>query len=105
MSYNFDFRTASKTAAKQRIVQEMQNVVDQQPCHHKDLHAAIVVAHAYIDMLADKSAYHDLQVNVHGSVGYEWSSDDPYAQASDALFTSASVGVSAFWVARTTQED
>lgn len=103
MSYSFDFTAPSKAEAKHRVTRELKNIADQQPSHHKDHHATVVAAHAFIDMLADDPAM-DVQVHVHGSVGWHWESDDPHALGPNARFTNASVAVSAWHTIRITKD-
>lgn len=94
MSYSFDFTVATKEEAKARVASELDAVVSVQPVHAQDRDAALATAVAFIDLLADDDAQ-DIRVNVHGSVGYQWSLD---ADASEAPLSQASLGVSAWHV-------
>lgn len=98
MSYSFQFFAATKDEAKAQLEKEFDNVVAAQPVHAQDRAAAIASAHAFIDLVtldADKG----LQVAVHGSVSYAWTS--PETDASTVPLHGGSVGVSVYQTAKT----
>jgi len=94
MSYSFAFVAPTKSAAKTQVIKEMKAVVDAQPGHKKDYHAAVVSAHAYIDMLADDPQRH-VSVAIYGSVSWHFNPHDYNGTGDDLDFTNASINVSA----------
>jgi len=49
--------------------------------------------------LADKPEQ-DIQVSMHGALGWEWSKEDPHGLDRSPAFSSASFGISAYHTAR-----
>jgi hypothetical protein len=93
MSYSFNIRAATKTAAKAAVAIKMAEVVSNQPSHALDQAQALATANAFIDLLPDNEAM-DLSVSVNGSVGWTGS------YGGDHVFTAASIGVSAYFVTK-----
>lgn len=90
MSYSFSVNAASKAEAKQKIATAFDSVVASQPSHAADREAALAAGGAFIDLLTDPAGDQQIQVSMHGSLGWRrWRHDDPKA------FTGAGVGVSA----------
>lgn len=96
MSYSFNVRAASKALAKEAVAVELEKVVANQPSHRVDHVQALAAASAFIDVLANDDA-RDVSVSVNGSVGWSGQLSDE-----DPTFSSASVSVSAYLVARET---
>lgn len=88
MSYSFNFTAETKAQAKQRVITELDQVVQQQPIHSTDREQAQSAAHAFIDLVPEPGADECIYVNVNGSVG--WSGSQEAANVK-----SASVNVSA----------
>lgn len=95
MSYSFNIRAADKAAAKAAVAAEMAKVVETQPDHAVDQAAALAVAGTQIDLLKDEPDM-DVAVSMNGSIGW-------IAQPSAQNLTTASVGVSAYYVMREQQ--
>lgn len=99
MSFSFDIVAENAAQAKARVVTAMEDVARGQPAHEKDKQAAITVAHAYIDMLAVDPT-HDIHVNMHGSVMYQYSPEylANGGSTDEKPYFQVSVGVSAYHV-------
>lgn len=95
MSYSFSVSAATKADAKQKIEEAFANVVAGQPSHAADRDAAIAAAGAFVDILTEPADGQEVQVSLHGSLG--WHHDAPEA------FTGAGVGVSASLRAKATE--
>jgi hypothetical protein len=93
MSYSFTVRAASKADVKQLVATELDKVVANQPSHEVDRAQAESAACAFVDALPDDDTK-DVQVNVHGSIG--WSG----TWGVDHVVSHASIGVSASTVKR-----
>lgn len=89
MSYSFTVAAADKAAAKQRISEEFDRVVHQQPSHAADRDAAVAVGQAFVDALRDPGAGEEIHVNMYGSVG--WKHDEPGALTSAGVTANASI--------------
>lgn len=69
MSFSFNVTAATKAQAKVRVSEEMAKVLSYCVEHAHDLHAAIAVGHAYIDLLKEDPTK-DICVSMYGSLGY-----------------------------------
>jgi hypothetical protein len=97
MSYSFNGRAATKTAAKEFVAAELAKVISSQPIHVRDRDQAQAAANAFIDLVEDDDTK-DVSVSVNGSVGWNLSLA-PGAESSHPL-TAAAVSVSAYLVAK-----
>jgi hypothetical protein len=100
MSYSFQFRAANKVEALQRARGEFDAIVEFQPAHQQDRAIALATVANFLAALSDDDSK-DIQVNVHGSVSWEWV---PEEVASKVPLTHASVGVSVHHVAKGSQD-
>lgn len=85
MSYSFNVRAATVTAALEQIAAELDKVVASQPIHAKDRDQAFNAVKAFARLLPENTDGHDVVVSMHGSVGTDGSEN----------ITGAGVGVSA----------
>lgn len=90
MSYSFSVRGATKAIALQNVVAQLDEVVAAQPIHAADRSQAQAAAIAFLALVPDDAGDQDFFVSVHGSVGWQ----------GDNVIISASVGVSAYLVAK-----
>lgn len=70
MSYSFIVTADTKADAKQRVADQFDNVVSAQAAHKADRDPAVACAQAFIDTLAEPQEGHEIQVSMHGSVGW-----------------------------------
>ncbi len=89
MSYSFTVKASTKDDAKKQIVDQMAQVVTNQPDHALDQAAVVVAGGAFVDMLGDVAEGYEVHVSIHGSVGWNHPHDTP------KHYISAGVGVSA----------
>ena len=93
MSYSFSVRGANRAEVLEKIGLELDKVKDAQPMHVHDRDQALAAAKAFIELLPDSLAGHEIQVSMHGSVGWrQGHAEEPN------LITGAGVGVSAHMV-------
>jgi hypothetical protein len=92
MSYSFIVRAVDKADAALKVAAELDKVVEAQSIHAADRHQAEAAAVAFIGLLPDDDTK-AVQVNLHGSVGFEGTADAP-------KFINASVGISASLVSK-----
>jgi len=71
MSYSFVVKAVNKSTAKQKVTEEMNKIIAQQPCHKEDGPIAVTAAHAQIDVLPQVEGK-DLSVSMYGSVSGSW---------------------------------
>lgn len=93
MSYSFQVKAPTKTAAKEAVAAKFDEVVAQQPIHARDRVVVIANASCVIDLLADNDSK-DIIVSCNGAVG--WSS----STVEDAQLSSVSVGAYAAYADR-----
>ncbi len=67
MSYSFNVRAASKSAALDLVAVEFGHVVSQQSVHNKDHDAALDTAKAFVDIL-EVDELKDVEVRMNGSI-------------------------------------
>lgn len=70
MSYSFSVVGASKAEARERVEAKFAEIVAQQPVHAADHQAALAVANAFIDVLADPTEEHTVSFTAYGSLSY-----------------------------------
>lgn len=99
MSFSFDFTAPTRDGAKEKVRQEMSQILSSQPCHSKDHDQVISTVDKYLDMLANDDD-RPIRVSVHGSVGYEYNPADPSAASPDTKYTQASMGVAVYYVSK-----
>jgi len=93
MSYNFSVRGANRAEVLERVGLELDKVKDAQPMHAHDRDQALAAAKAFIEILPDSLEGHEIQVYMHGSVGWhQGRAEEPN------VITGAGVGVSAHWM-------
>lgn len=94
MSYSFSVRAANRAAVMEKIGAELDKVVASQPMHANDRDRAFAAARSFVELLPESPEGQEIQVSVHGSVG--WKADGADAN----VVTGAGVGVSASLVAQ-----
>ena len=99
MSYSFVTTSPSKAGAKENVAAELDKVVELQPDHAKDRDVAYNTACAIIDQLKDTDEAFDVRVEMHGSIGWNWSAEAQHDPSKIEL-THASVGVTAYYSPR-----
>lgn len=82
MSYSFSTQAPTKAEVKAKVRAEMAKVVEQQPIHTNDRQQAIAATEAFIDLLAEPAATHDVVVSVNGSI---WNTDAGMQQVSVSI--------------------
>jgi len=92
MSYSFVVRASDKAEALRMVEAELAKIVEAQPVHSADQAQALAAAAAFIGVLLDDDTK-NVQVNVHGSLGWVGTSETP-------SFINASVGISAALTSR-----
>lgn len=92
MSYSFIVRAADKADALRQVEAELAIVVASQPTHAHDQSQALAAAAAFIGVLPDDDTK-NVQVNVHGSLGWVGTAEAP-------TIINASVGISAALTSR-----
>jgi hypothetical protein len=93
MSYSFQIRASTKTAAKAAVAIKFDEVIGYQKCHERDKAQALAAANAFIDLLPDVEEKH-VGVNMAGSLCGKWDGTDV------VHIESANVGVTAYLVDR-----
>lgn len=76
MSYSFSGIGRSKQEAKDAICEELAKVLARDAMHRKDVTAAGVAAHAYIDMLPEPKESEVVSFNMGGSLTWEGQQSD-----------------------------
>lgn len=90
MSYSFSVKASTRDEAKSKVAEQMATVVQAQPDHELDQAAVVAAGSAFVDMLGDVPDGKELQVNIHGSVGWHHTQAD----AVPKVYTGASVSIS-----------
>ena len=85
MSYSFNVSAATKAAAVEKVVAELDKVVAAQPVHAADRAQAQATAEAFVNIVPDPKEDQEIYVSVSGWVNW----------TSDLVVTAASVNVSA----------
>jgi len=93
VSYSFSVIASTKEGAKQKLAEQFDLVIQNQPCHAADKDAAVAAGSAFIDLLTDVPEGHEIHVGMHGSLGWNQNAPDK--------FTGAGVGVSAHFRLKT----
>lgn len=91
MSYSFQVKAANQVEAKEKVAAKLAEVLANQPIHSYDIQQAKAAVFAFVDLVPEVPGKH-LQVNVHGSVGWQG------AYPADYAINGASVGVGVYHV-------
>jgi hypothetical protein len=93
MSYSFQIKAPTKSAAKEAVAAKFDEIVTHQPIHGRDRAAVLANANTVIDLLADNDSK-DVVVSCNGYVSW------PSGSIEDAQLSSASVAASASYTDR-----
>jgi glycosyltransferase A (GT-A) superfamily protein (DUF2064 family) len=88
MSYSFQIKAPTKSAAKEAVAAKFDEIVTHQPIHARDRAAVLANASCVIDLLADNDSK-DVVVSCNGHVSW------PSGTVEEARLNSAAVSASA----------
>lgn len=87
MSFWFQVKGKTKSAALAEVEVKMAEVVKNQPVHSRDSAQVLEVSKLYLGLIDDPEEGEEVTMNVSGSLGW---------RGNEEKFTSANVGVSAY---------
>lgn len=94
MSYSFSVSGANREEVRERIAEQFDTVVQQQPAHEADREASQNTAYALLDVLGESALQAGQQINVtiYGSLSQR-NADDPAKRQTTSVSVNVSVAV------------